>query len=253
MYTRRAYIILEYYLIVRTIRVHFLRPNPIEYSMNISVVIPVGSQTPELRRTRAYLRTQPVQVILVTDDSLSLTAQGNERVVQTPRRGRGYAIMTGIRHANKDICLILHADTRLPTDGLDAITRVMREPRILGGGFSLAFDKDSIFLRSLVSLTRIGFSLTGEFWGDRGCFVRTLFAKTILTRIDVPIMEDVILSTQMRKNGKTILLPQRVITSNSSFVRLGLLRHTWRIAKLRTLYQLGYSLDKIYSHYYKKD
>ena len=68
--------------------------------------------------------------------------------------------------------------------------------------------------------------------------------------MNVPIMEDVRLSGFLSKQGRVVLLKEKVITSSATFIRYGLLRHTYRIIKCRLWYALGGNPVNIYHYYY---
>jgi hypothetical protein len=64
------------------------------------------------------------------------------------------------------------------------------------------------------------------------------------------MMEDVRLTMMMKKEGKVVLLKEKVITSAATFRKYGLLHNTMRILLVRLWYGVGRDPQKIYKYYY---
>jgi len=112
------------------------------------------------------------------------------------------------------------------------------------------FDRSHPYLDLLTFLSDLLFKFTGEMWGDRAIFARSEILKDPTLNIDVPIMEDFILSRFMRKKGRVIMLKEKVVTSSGTFLKNGMLWNTIRIIKCRLWFALGGNLQKIYNYYY---
>lgn len=217
----------------------------------ISVVIPYGRHSIYLERTREQLSKIPIQVIIVLDRMEAMKRYSNEVIVVGKKRGRGYSIVEGVKKAKGDIIMILHADTRLPLGWEKLVLKVMRNPKVVGGCFTLRFDRKSIGLKIIRMMAETAITLTKEFWGDHAVFVRAGFVKKYLNKLEVPILEDVILSHLMRRKGKVVKLKQKVITEYNKPGRQKPIRYALRVAKCRLMYTLGFKLDKIYKAYYQ--
>jgi len=222
----------------------------------ISVVVPVHRKISRLSEIRKviYYSPQTVELIIVINNNeleeVIKPENSFEKVVISEKIGRGYAFIKGIMEAQEDIVLLLHSDTLLPKNWDKAIKNALENDQIVGGGFSMSFDRHSYYLKLLVYLSYIRFRLTGEISGDRAIFARSEILKKCLCVMDVPLFEDVRLSKFMRKFGSTIILKEKVVTSADSFRKNGMLGHLWRIVKCRLLYVLGVDLEKIYQYYY---
>jgi glycosyltransferase involved in cell wall biosynthesis len=175
-----------------------------------------------------------------------------EKVVVSERTGRGFAFIEGIAQAQGDVVLLLHSDTLLPNEWDAAIENALNNDRVVGGGFSLAFDSDSLYLKLLAYVADIRFHLTGEMMGDRAIFARSEILRKCLPVMDVPIFEDVRLSRRMRTYGATTLLKDHVVTSADAFRKNGMFRHLWRIVQSRLWYALGVDLERIFRYYYSE-
>lgn len=226
-----------------------------EHDLLISVIIPIAKPTPYLEQTRQSLQetTIAIEVILVSvEEGIISPKYPFEKVVLAKRRGRGYACAKGINFATGEIILILHADTILPPGWDQHIIEALKNHKVVGGAFSLAFDKPHPYLSLLIFLSDMFFILNRELWGDRAMFIRAETIKDDALFMEVPIMEDVMLSAFIRKRGKVVKLKEKVTTSSDTFYRYGLLHHSFRIMRCRLWYALGADLDKIYNYYYSK-
>ncbi len=220
----------------------------------ISVIIPAAN--PEyLTRIRQSLSdcSSPIEVIIV----VSKDQQGKtfkkypfEKIVISEVKGRGYACSRGMRSAKGEIFIFLHDDTILPQNWDKFVLNALTDIKVVGGAFSLAFDRDHKYLKFLIFFSDVFFKLTRELWGDRAIFIRSQILKDNAKFMDVPIMEDVKLSCFMKEKGKVVMLKEKVITSADTFIKYGLLRHTFRIIKCRLWYALGGEPEKIYDYYY---
>ncbi len=221
----------------------------------ISVVVPIHILLPELDRMRAAIQKarHPFEVLLAVQGPL-VQAVGpmlpHEKLIITAMQGRGTVLSEGAKQASGDIIVFLHADTILP-DGWDhAVLQAMDDQRVIGGGFSLAMDEPKAYLKFLIFLSKLLFYSFHELWGDRALFVRSSFMKQHLGEFAIPMMEDVRLTTLMKKEGKVVLLKETVTTSARTFRKYGLLHNTLRILLVRLLYGVGRDPQKIYEYYY---
>jgi len=222
----------------------------------ISVIVPVLHLSPELPIVRNHIQraTTPIEILLIVDTSVQETIQlsPNEKRVNISKRGRGIALAEGIRQSTGDIIIFVHADTLLPYGWDIAIRNTLTDKQVIGGGFSHIFDSENGYLRFLTRRPSLRLNLYREIWGEQAMFVRSQFIKQNISKIELPIMEDVQLSKLMNKNGKVVILKETVITSAATFLVRGLLRNTFRVAKARLWYAVGGDPQKIYEYYYKK-
>lgn len=224
----------------------------------ISVIIPIANPKPYLNRIRQSLAgvSTPIEVIIVVSKGLEgklFKKYPFEKIIISELNGRGFACSQGLRLAKGEIIVFLHADTILPENWDKFILNALANKNIVGGAFSLAFDTNQKYLKLLIFISDVFFKLTQELWGDRAIFVRSEILKNHSQVMNVPIMEDVKLSRYMNEKGRVIMLKEKVITSSDTFIKYGLLRHTFRIIKCRLWYALGGNLVKIYDYYYSQE
>jgi hypothetical protein len=221
----------------------------------ISVVVPIHIMYPELARVRTAIQqaTTPFEVLLVVQESLAKDIGPllpHETLLVTSLQGRGQVLAEGAKHASGDVIVFLHADTILPVLWDSAIITSLHDQQVLGGGFSLAMDETKAYLKFLIALSKILFYCFRELWGDRALFVRSSFIKQHLPEFAIPMMEDVRLTMMMKKQGRVVLLKERVVTSAATFLKYGLLRNTLRILLVRLWFGVGRDPKRIYEYYY---
>lgn len=73
--------------------------------------------------------------------------------------------------ASGSVLLFLHADTYLPPDAIKMIMAVMADRQVVGGAFTMNFDKGHPLLKAMSRFTRINHMLFT--FGDPGFFVYT--------------------------------------------------------------------------------
>ena len=92
--------------------------------------------------------------------------------------------------------------------------------------------------------------LTGICTGDQGIFVRRTVFEALGGYPDIPLMEDVELTRRLKRHGRLVALPLRVVTSARKWEREGVVRTIVLMWTLRLLYTLGVSPARLHRCYY---
>src|SRR5688500_14604573 len=117
----------------------------------LSIIIPTVNEAAQLPATLASLQAQtvPHEVIVAdaqsTDATRDIAMRAGAAVIESPRRQRAAQMNTGAAAARGDALLFLHADTRLAPGALAKISRALRQPGVVGGGFARRYDSRSPF------------------------------------------------------------------------------------------------------------
>lgn len=223
------------------------RPARVASALMISVIIPTFNEESSLEGLLTELRQQaPGTEVIVADgsstDATVALAARHARVVVSERR-RGRQLNLAARVARGEILCFLHADVRLPENALAAVERVMEEPEVIGGTFSLEFSGDGWPARifTWINAWRRWF---GVFYGDQGIFVR----RTVFERLggfrEWPLLEDYEFARRLLQAGRTVCLPERLRLSSRRWLagrdgrsRLGRTLASWFF--LMSFYFLG--------------
>jgi rSAM/selenodomain-associated transferase 2 len=214
-------------------------------SSPLSVIIPAldeGDIIVAMLTALSPLCARGVEVIVVDGGSLDRTADLArplvDRVIASPR-GRAVQMNAGAAIARGDVFLFLHADTRLPPDAdrliADGLARTGRH----WGRFDVRISGRSMFLPVLAAFMNWRSRLTGIATGDQAIFVtRALFAA-VGGFPAIALMEDVALSTRLKKASRPLCLRARVTTSGRRWETHGLVRTILLMWRLRLGFFFG--------------
>lgn len=207
----------------------------------VSVIIPTLNEADHVAASLRSVEAQPgkVETFVVdggsTDDTRSIAER--HAVVVPSERGRAVQMNTGARHAHGEALLFLHADSALHPEALAHVRRTLRDPRIVGGTFTLSFDRDEPLLRVYAFCTRFRFRYFH--YGDQGIFVRRSVFERLGGFKEIPLMEDVDFLRRLYRAGRVALLPFPVTTSARRFTRRGAFRQQSLNFLLVSLYAMG--------------
>ena len=178
----------------------------------------------------------------------AIRAGGIIRLAAAP--GRAGQMNAGAAAASGDILIFLHADTRLPADALLLISRAMKGSAYWGGAFSLGISSGRWIYRLIARTASWRSRLTRIPYGDQAIFVRRDIFRKLGGYPAIPIMEDVALMRQIKKEGGRItIIPCPVATSPRRWEREGVLYATLRNWLLLAVYLSGGSPDKLARYY----
>jgi rSAM/selenodomain-associated transferase 2 len=225
-------------------------------AQSLSIVIPALDEAANLARVLPTLvAREPAAEVLVVDggsadDSRAAVARvPSVRWLSGPR-GRARQMNAGARAARGDILLFLHADTVLPEGAGAAIVAALADAGTVGGRFDVRLDSRRPLLALVGWLMNRRSRLTGICTGDQGIFVRRTVFEALGGYPDIPLMEDVELSRQLKRRGRLVALPLRVVTSARKWEREGVVRTIVLMWGLRLLYALGVSPARLHRCYY---
>jgi hypothetical protein len=220
------------------------------------VITPIHTTShriPQIRKALSSATVPTELVIVINNPKLTnhiVTEGPDEVVVIARRRGRGFAFIEGIANVRGSITMLLHSDT-IPLLGWDqAIVTALRDPKVVGGGFSMRYNTSKPNLDLGVWMMNQWFRITGELYGDRAMFIRSSILRRCLSVLEVPLFEDLQLARCMHKHGQVVLLNDKVITDDKSLREHGILRYLGSFLLCRLWYALGGSPFQIYNAYY---
>jgi len=215
------------------------RPTP-----PVSIIMPVLNEGAGLAAALDHLqgaRAEGYQVVVVdggSSDNSAELAQGACDVFVTTPRGRARQMNAGAVRATGDILLFLHADTRLPPDGLAAVRRAVGQGA-RWGRFDVYISGRHPVLALIAWCMNLRSRLTGIATGDQAIFVTRSAFEAVLGFPDQPLMEDIALSTELKFHGRPACLRERVLTSGRRWEKHGVWRTILLMWRLRTAYAFG--------------
>jgi hypothetical protein len=132
---------------------------------------------------------------------------------------------------------------------LAALGCARRRPNVIAGCFSMRIDAEGVLYRAIDGCATARVRWTGIVYGDQGLFVRRADFVRLGGFPAVRFMEDVLISRRLRREGRVIVLPERIVVSPRRWQRVGIVRQTLRNWTLTGLALAGVSPDRLASHY----
>ena len=226
--------------------------------MPLSIIIPALNEGHQIATILARLqghRSQNTEIILVDggsrDDTVELAAPLVDRVI-TSKAGRATQMNAGAALATAEVLLFLHADTVLPAHAPQLILQGLTDARYRWGRFDVTIAGDHFFLAVIAWFMNHRSRLTGIATGDQAIFITREVFDQLGGFPDQALMEDVEMTSRLRKLGTPLCLHERVITSGRRWEKHGVWRTIWLMWRLRLQYSLGAKPADLYRRYYGK-
>ena len=183
-----------------------------------------------------------LEIIVVDGDAegSTIAAITDQQVIAfTTIKGRGAQLAAGASRATGDIILLLHADTRLPDDGLGMIADAVAGGAVWGA-FRLGIDAPGLAYRIIERSVDLRCRLFTLPYGDQAIFVTSSGLTEIGGMPAFPLMEDVALAQRLARAGHRFsLLNTRVRSSPRRWQQDGIARRTLRNWLLLLRYLCG--------------
>lgn len=222
--------------------------------MKVSIIIPVLNEAEHIADTLISLasyRSQGHEVIVIdggsNDDTVSISQQYADRVLRSDA-GRAMQMNSGIDEASGDALLFLHADTRLPADAVAKLIHAV-EDGYFWGRFNVRLSGKHFMFRIIERMMNLRSCITGVATGDQAIFVSHESIEIVGAYPRLPLMEDIVFSKRLRELGRPACIRQQVVTSSRRWEDKGILRTMLLMWRLRLLFFLGVSADRLARQY----
>ena len=217
--------------------------------MKLSIIMPVLNEATGIVAALTalqQLRARGVEVIVAdggsSDDTVKLAAPLCDRIVSSPR-GRALQMNAGADAASGDVLLFLHADTQLPDNADRLVLDGLAQTGRVWGRFDVQFDGGA--LRLVSGAMNMRSRLTGIATGDQAMFVTRAAFEKAGGFPPIALMEDIALSTNLKRLGPPLCLSARITTSSKRWRDKGAVRTILLMWSLRLRYFLGADPDKL--------
>jgi rSAM/selenodomain-associated transferase 2 len=179
-----------------------------------------------------------------SSDGTPEAAAGADAVL-TAARGRAHQMNAGAARAAGDILVFLHADCLLERGGLAEVERLLANPAVTAGCFSMRVRAAGACYRCIDACAAARVRLTGLVYGDQGLFVRRADFERVGGFPPVRFMEDVFLSRALRGRGRVVVARGRVFVSPRRWRAAGVVGQTLRNWALTALAAGGVHPDRL--------
>ncbi|RKZ54836.1 MAG: glycosyl transferase [Candidatus Parabeggiatoa sp. nov. 2] len=223
--------------------------------MHLSIIIPTLNEQAVIIKTLQTL--QPLrqaghEIIVVdggsTDNTRTLAAPLADNVL-LHECGRARQMNFGAQFAQHDILLFLHADTHLPARADSLIINGLAETGRKWGRFNVRLSGRAWLLRVTGHLINWRTCLTGIATGDQAIFMQRSLYTQAQGFPDIPLMEDIALSRQLKRFSRPYCIQTPVITSSRRWEQHGIVRTILLMWGLRLAYALGVNPQTLKKYY----
>ena len=209
----------------------------------LSIIIPALNEAADIAERLAALtslRQQQVQIIVAdggsNDETMALAAPWVDLVVTAPR-GRAAQMNAGALQACAPALLFLHADTALPNDAIQLIENALRDG--VWGRFDITLTGTHSLLRVVAAMMNWRSRVTGIATGDQAIFMRRSVFDQVGGFAPIALMEDIEISSRLKKIASPSCIRQRVVSSGRRWERHGVWRTILLMWRLRLAYRMG--------------
>ena len=227
-----------------------------------SIILPVLNEADLINPTIDHLETlkgsEDCECIVVDGSpdggTLKAVARQGVQCIKSPR-GRASQMNAGAAMATGEILIFLHADTRLPRQAFELISKVMTRQAmtrqvLIGGAFDLRIDTEQLMLKIIARIASLRSRLTRIPYGDQAVFIRRDFFNRMGGYPEIPLMEDIALMRKIKEAGGRIgFIPEPAITSARRWEQEGILYTTLRNWLLLSAYTLGVAPERLAKYY----
>jgi rSAM/selenodomain-associated transferase 2 len=210
--------------------------------LTVSIVVPVRDEEAGIATTLPALRRAfgDCELIVVDGGSSDDTVARAEpyATVLHADGGRGPQLNAGAAAAHGEVLWFVHADAAVDPGALAALRAALADPRVVGGGCLLRFDRTGPVLTWLRWTSNLRARHLHWIFGDQAMFVRRGVFDDVGGFPELPIMEDLEMSRRLARRGRLAVLPTPCTSSARRLVEQG----PFRMLVLMQLYKLQYFL-----------
>ena len=212
--------------------------------MKVSIIVPTLNEELVLENTLTHIQQLSPHELIVSDGGSNdytyrIADRFSHRVI-TGSAGRALQMNAGANEATGDLLLFLHADSRIEPESYRKMLEYMKNPKWLGGAFTLCIESGKWSLKLIALLANIRSKYFGLAYGDQGFFVRKEVFNDMNGFSPIPICEDLDFYYRLRKKGSVILLKEKAHTSPRRWINEGIFFTTARNFFIAVLFGLGF-------------
>ena len=224
---------------------------------SLSIVVPALNEVDSIQEVLENLlasMSADDELILVDGGSIDGTLLEARRVkdsrlkIISSERGRARQMNAGARESSGSLLLFHHADSTLPAGFRGYLDSVSSN---LGWGrFDVSLDARGAAYRVIEWFINWRSRLSAIATGDQSIFVSRSLFEAVGGFPDQPLMEDIELSTRLKRLSKPHYVKARVMTSARKWRKEGIVRTVLLMWSIRAKYALGADPEELVRKYY---
>lgn len=208
--------------------------------LSVSIVLPALNEADRITACLTRLRRGfgDCELVMVDGGSTDGTVELAERVATVLHSAAGRAVQmnAGAERTTGDVLWFVHADTLIDPNALSSLRAALTDPRVVGGGLRLRFDRHTPGLDLLARTSNARARWLHQVFGDQALFVRRSVFEQVGGFPPQPLMEDLELSRRLYRRGRLVLLSATSTASARRFVEHG----TWQMVAFMQYLKLAY-------------
>lgn len=223
--------------------------------LRLSIIIPCLNEAEEIGATLDACNAacnRDTEVIVVdggsSDGTVEIARNRADVVVSAPR-GRASQMNAGARHARGDVLLFLHADSRLPAGADTLVLEGLAATGKRWGRFDVTISGRHPLLPVIAAFMNRRSRWTRIATGDQALFVTCDLFESAGHFPELPLMEDIALTTILARDGGPLCFRQRVTTSGRRWEKHGVLKTILLMWRLRLAYCCGIDPNELARRY----
>jgi len=217
--------------------------------MFVSIIIPVLNEEASIKELLQQLqgyRAQGHEVIVVdggsVDQTVSISSGLSDKIIKS-ESGRAVQMNSGALQSKNAVLWFLHADTLIPEKAVENIQDALNKSD--WGRFNIKLSGTNSLFRLIEFMMNLRSSFTGVATGDQGIFIKRKLFESVKGFSNIPLMEDIDLSKKLIRISKPACIKNTLITSSRRWEQKGILSTVLLMWRLRFLYWLGVSANKL--------
>ena len=171
------------------------------------------------------------------------------KIVDAPQPGRSLQMNYGASLATQKVLLFLHCDTRLPPNTADLVIKSL-DAHHQWGRFDIQLDRSQWPFRLIGAMINLRSRVRNLATGDQAIFIAADLFKATHGYPEIPLMEDIALSKTLNQHSPPSLITTPVITSARRWEKSGIVRTILLMWKLRLLFWLGHTPERLAAMYH---
>lgn len=223
----------------------------------LSVIIPTLNEVKNISELIDYIDQEDLKTEIIVSDAAStdqtkeIAAAKGAKILNSEQPSRGLQLNKGAEIATAPILLFLHADSTLESFALvNLVNELERQPDKIGGCFSLEIESEHPLLQFISWSSNLRAKYLNLIFGDQGIFIKKEIFDNLGGFPEIELMEDWEFSKKMAGAGELLFLDNKIYTSARRWQKNGVLKTIFLMHKIKFLYLLGFSpqrLKDIYS------